>query len=37
VLKALMQATPGERLKRVRFVKSLATARRRIEAAHAVA
>ena len=37
VLKALMQATPGERLKRVRFVKSLATARRRIEAVHAVA
>lgn len=37
VLKALMQATPHERLKRVRFVKSLATARRRIEAAHAVA
>ena len=37
VLKALMQATPRERLKRVRFVKSLATARRRIEAGHAVA
>lgn len=33
VLKALMQATPRERLKRVRFVKSFATARRRLEAA----
>lgn len=35
VLKALMQATPRDRLKRVRFVKTFATARRRIEAAHA--
>lgn len=35
VLKALMQATPRERLKGVRFVKSMATARRRIEAAPA--
>ncbi len=37
VLKALMQATPRERLKRVRFVKSFATARRRLEAAPAAA
>ena len=37
VLKGLMQATPRERLKQVRFVKSFATARRRVEAAHAAA
>ena len=37
VLKALMQAMPRDRLKRVRFVKSFATARRRVEAAHAAA
>lgn len=37
VLKALMQATPRARLKRVRFVKSFATARRRLEAAPAAA
>ena len=37
VLKALMQATPRERLKRVRFVKSFATARRRLESAPAAA
>ncbi len=35
VLKALVQVAPRDRLKRVRFVKSFATARRRIEAAHA--
>ncbi len=37
VLKALMQATPRERLKRVRFVKSFATARRRLESTPAAA
>lgn len=34
VLKSLMQATPRDRLKRVRFVKTFATARKRVEAAH---
>ena len=32
VLKALMQATPRERLKGVHFVRSFATARKRVEA-----
>ena len=35
VLKSLMQATPRDRLKRVHFVKSFATARKRVEAARA--
>ena len=35
VLKALMQATPRDRLRKVRFVKTFATARKRVEAAHA--
>ena len=34
VLKSLMQATPRDRLKRVHFVKSFATARKRVEAAY---
>lgn len=37
VLKSLMQATPRDHLKRVHFVKSFATARKRIEAQEAAA
>ena len=37
VLKALMQATPRDRLKRIHFVKTFATARKRVEARAAAA